>query len=147
MCPSDPRSRIILHMNWRGQMLPVLANGLPSKDASRKLSTEEQKQIARLPQPSSEQIARFSPLAHIVKNEVHSPTYLVHGTEDDLIPWQQSQRTYEALVAAGVDAGISVLEGQPHLFDLFSDGDGKKWERILEAFDFIFRHLGIASKQ
>ena len=126
MCPSDPRSRIILHMNWRGQMLPVLSNGLPSKEAFRKLSAEEQKQITRLPQPSPEQIARFSPLAHIVKNEVHSPTYLVH---------------------AGVDAGISVLEGQPHLFDLFSDGDGKKWERILEAFDFIFQHLGITSQQ
>ncbi|QGA14805.1 hypothetical protein EYB26_002461 [Talaromyces marneffei] len=144
MCPSDPRSRIILHMNWRGQMLPVLFNGLPSKTAAHQLSPEEQKQLACLPQPSPEQIAKFSPLAHIVKNEVQSPTYLVHGTEDDLIPWQQSQRTYEALVAAGVDAGISVLEGQPHLFDLFSDGDGKKWERILEAFDFVFRHLGVA---
>ncbi|KAL2821206.1 hypothetical protein BJX63DRAFT_427879 [Aspergillus granulosus] len=147
MCPSDPRSRIILHMNWRAQMLPVLFNGLPSKNAARQLSAEEQRQLARLPQPSPEQIARVSPLAHIVKGEVRSPTYLVHGTKDDLIPWQQSQRTYEALVAAGVDAGISVLEGQPHLFDLFSDGDGKKWEQILKAFDFVFRHLGVASKQ
>jgi dipeptidyl aminopeptidase/acylaminoacyl peptidase len=131
-------------MNWRGQMLPVLASGLPSKDTARQLPVEEQGQLARLPQPSLEQIARFSPLAHIVRGEVRSPTYLVHGTEDDLIPWQQSQRTYEALVAAGVDAGISVLEGQPHLFDLFSDGDGKKWERIVEAFDFVFQHLGVA---
>ena len=134
-------------MNWRAQMLPVLCNGLPSKEAASRLSPEEQRQIARLPHPSAEQISRFSPLAHIMKNEIQSPVYLVHGTEDDLIPWQQSQRTYEALIAAGVDAGISVLDGQPHLFDLFSDGDGKKWERIIEAFDFVFRHLGVASKQ
>ncbi|KAL2844378.1 hypothetical protein BJY01DRAFT_248203 [Aspergillus pseudoustus] len=147
MCPSDPRSRVILHMNWRGQMLPVLFNGLPSKKKSSHLSAQEARQLARLPQPSPAQIALFSPLAHIASGEIRSPTYLVHGTEDDLIPWQQSQRTYEALVAAGVDAGISVLEGQPHLFDLFSDGDGKKWERILEAFEFVFKHLGVVPRQ
>ncbi|KAL4792587.1 hypothetical protein BDV19DRAFT_400519 [Aspergillus venezuelensis] len=147
MCPSDPRSRIILHMNWRGQMVAVLANGLPSKTTAQKqnLSAEDIKAFTHLPQPSREQIAKFSPLAHIAKGEIRSPTYLVHGTEDDLIPWRQSQRTYEALVNAGVEAGISVLEGQPHLFDLFSDGDGRKWERILEAFEFVFRHLGVKS--
>ncbi|KAL4961544.1 uncharacterized protein BDV14DRAFT_203730 [Aspergillus stella-maris] len=147
MCPSDPRSRIILHMNWRGQMVAVLANGLPSKTTAQKqnLSGDEIKSLAHLPQPSREQIVQFSPLAHIVKGEIRSPTYLVHGTEDDLIPWEQSQRTYEALVSAGVDAGISVLQGQPHLFDLFSDGDGRKWEKILEAFEFVFRHLGVKS--
>jgi dipeptidyl aminopeptidase/acylaminoacyl peptidase len=133
-------------MNWRGQMLPVLWNGLPSRDTVRQLSADERKKFAVLPQPSPEQIAQFSPLAHIAKGEVRSPTYLVHGTEDDLIPWQQSQRTYEALVAAGVDAGISVLDGQPHLFDLFSDGDGKKWERMLEAFDFVFSKIGVAQR-
>jgi dipeptidyl aminopeptidase/acylaminoacyl peptidase len=133
-------------MNWRAQMLPVLFNGLPSMNAAQELSAEQQKQLSRLPQPTADQIAKFSPFAHIVKNEVSSPTYLVHGTEDDLIPWQQSQRTYEALVAAGVDAGISVLDGQPHLFDLFSDGDGKKWERMVEAFDFVFKHLGVAKQ-
>ncbi|KAL3458979.1 hypothetical protein BJX64DRAFT_291639 [Aspergillus heterothallicus] len=142
MCPSDPRSRIILHMNWRAQMLPVLYNGLPSK----KSAGATQTQLSRLPQPSASQIATFSPLAHIVAGEIRSPTYLVHGTEDDLIPWTQSQRTYEALVAAGVDAGISVLDGQPHLFDLFSDGDGRKWERILEAFEFVFGKLGVATR-
>lgn len=150
MCPSDPRSRIILHMNWRGQTLPVLMNGLPCKDTTKSSITttnttegETNKRFSSLPQPSAEQILQISPYAQIIAGNSRSPTYLVHGTEDDLIPWRQSQRTYDALVAAGVSAGISILQGEPHLFDLFSDGDGKKWEAVVKGYDFLFGHVGV----
>ncbi|EAS33665.3 polyketide synthase [Coccidioides immitis RS] len=140
MCPSDARSKIILHMNWRGQTLPVLCNGLPAKAG---VPADELKKYECLPQPSPEQIIEISPYAQIVRGKSRSPTYLVHGTDDDLIPWQQAQRTYEALKKAGVPAGISLLEGQPHLFDLFSDADGKKWQAVVEAYAFVFKHVGV----
>ncbi|QVM09346.1 hypothetical protein D8B26_004009 [Coccidioides posadasii str. Silveira] len=140
MCPSDARSKIILHMNWRGQTLPVLCNGLPAKAG---VPADELKKYECLPQPSPEQIIEISPYAQIVRGKSRSPTYLVHGTDDDLIPWQQAQRTYEALKKAGVPAGITLLEGQPHLFDLFSDADGKKWQAVVEAYAFVFKHVGV----
>jgi dienelactone hydrolase len=130
-------------MNWRGQTLPVLCNGLPAKDT---IPTEGRMKFASLPQPSPDQIAKISPHAQIVAGNSRSPTYLVHGTEDDLIPWQQSQRTFEALTAAGVDAGIGILQGQPHLFDLFSDADGSKWAAVVEAYDFVFKRIGVVGK-
>lgn len=140
MCPTDPRSRIVLHMNWRGQTLPVLCSSLPAKAA---VPEGQREAYERFPMPSQEQVFEISPYAQIVAGNSRSPTYLVHGTEDDLIPWRQSQRTFEALKAAGVPAGISVLQDQPHLFDLFSDADGKKWEEIIRAYSFVFEHLGV----
>ncbi|KAK2879438.1 Type I Iterative PKS [Arthroderma sp. PD_2] len=142
MCPTDPRSRIILHMNWHGQTLPVLCNGLPAKDA---VLPKKQKEFESLPQPPREQIAEISPYAQISRGKSRSPTYLIHGTNDDLIPWQQSQRTYEALKEAGIPAGISILEGQPHLFDLFSDATGEKQQAVEDAYAFIFKHLRVGA--
>jgi acetyl esterase/lipase len=140
MCPSDPRSRIILHMNWRGQTLPVLCNGLPSKGVGK---SKDQENVENRPQPSREQIVRFSPYANIVNGACRSPTYLVHGTKDDLIPWQQSQRTYEAMQEAGIASGITILQDQPHLFDLFSDATRENWQAVIRAYQFVFEQLHI----
>ncbi|KAJ0414363.1 hypothetical protein BJY00DRAFT_318849 [Aspergillus carlsbadensis] len=143
MCPSDPRSRIILHMNWRAQMLPILSNGLARASTNKANNPVSRSALQLLPQPTTQQITRFSPLSHIKLGDYRCPaTYLVHGTNDDLIPWQQSQRTYEALLEAGVEAEIAVLQGEPHLFDLFSDGDGRKWEATEEAFRWVIRRVG-----
>lgn len=120
MSVSDPRSRIVLHMNWHGQTLPVLLHGLPSRTA--KVTGVE---MRSMDQPSQEEIISISPLAQILRGNYRTPTFLVHGTRDDLIPWQQSQTTYAALTSKGVRAGIKILEGAVHLFDLHRDPDGE----------------------
>lgn len=80
-----------------------------------------------LPQPPQREIQFISPLAQIKKGVYRTPTFLVHCKENDLIPWQQSQRFVEALRDAGVECGIRCLEKLPHLFDITSgyDRDGK----------------------
>ncbi|GKZ28711.1 type I Iterative Polyketide synthase (PKS) [Aspergillus brasiliensis] len=141
MAPQDPRSQLILHMNWRAQTLPVLFRGLPSQGDD----DDDGDNIAQyhdLEQPSTEEIVRASPYAQIVRGTYRSPTHIVFGTEDDLIPWQQAMETVEALQAAGVEAGMTLIEGQPHLFDLFRDADGKRWEAIQPAYRFVFERVG-----
>ena len=139
MSLSDPRSRIVLHMNWHGQTLPVLLRGLPSlKTKAAGAKTEGWK---FMDQPSREEIISISPLAQILRGSYRTPTFLVHGTNDDLIPWQQSQRTYAALTGKGIRAGINVLEGAVHLFDLHRDPDGKGWRAVQEGYDFLFSCL------
>ncbi len=91
MSPSDPRSRIILHMNWKGQALPVLCNGLPSKFT---VSTIDLGKYQCLEQPPQEQIIGISPYAQIIQDNYKTPTYVIHGTKDDLIPWQQAQKNF-----------------------------------------------------
>ncbi|KAL8653733.1 MAG: hypothetical protein Q9210_001920 [Variospora velana] len=138
MAPQDPRSQIVLHMNWRGQTLPVLLGGLPSSD---QVPSIDAKRYHKLPQPPVESIVSVSPYAQIVRGNYKSPTHIVFGTNDDLIPWQQAQQTVDAMQEAGIDAGLTVLEGEPHLFDLFRDPDGARWEAIQPAYGFLFDRI------
>ena len=63
----DPRSRIILHLNWEGH--------------------SASKCVTKPPNPSMEQIQSISPLAHIRAGSYKTPTFLIHGTRDDVVPW------------------------------------------------------------
>lgn len=133
LAPEDPRSRICLHMNWKGQTLPVLLNGLDPANCD---------EGSLLTHPTADQIRAVSPLAQIRKGTYRTPTFIVHGTRDDLIPWQQAQRTYKALCEHGVEAELKIVEGGIHLFDA-----GKGFERdeeaakaVREGYEFLARH-------
>ncbi|KAI9844533.1 MAG: Type I Iterative PKS [Sclerophora amabilis] len=139
MSTADPRSRIALHMNWRGQTLPILLRGLPSKSKAAKNNDE----LLSLAQPTSEEIVPISPLAQIVRGTYRTPTYFVHGTADHLIPWQQTQRTHAALVSNGVPTGVTYVDGVGHLLDPNSDVHGKGWQAVREGYEFLFSRLGL----
>ena len=83
----------------------------------------------------------MSPLAHVKNDTYRTPTYLIHGKPDDLIPWQQSQGFVDALERKGVRCGLDVPEGKKHLFDMFRDPDGSGWESVRRGYEFCFRML------
>nr|UWV21351.1 polyketide synthase 19 [Chaetomium globosum] len=135
MSLEDPRSRIALHMNWKGQALPVLLGGLPSKGKA-----GEGVDWKNRPQPSDEEVAAVSPYAQVVAGSYRTPTFLIHGTRDDLIPWQHTERIKDALVERGVPAGAAIVQDAVHLFDLYgSEG----WEAVLEGYEFLFKQIGV----
>ena len=138
MAPQDPRSQLVLHMNWKGQTLPILFGGLPTRSS---VPANDAKQYHELPQPPIEDIIRASPYAQVVRGNYLSPTHFVFGTDDDLIPWQQAEDTVNAMKEAGIDAGLTLLKGEPHLFDLFRDPDGSRWEAIQPAYRFLFDRI------
>lgn len=140
MTPKDARSRLILHMNWRGQTLPVLFGGISSANTAN--STTPAGPL-HLEQPRSEDIVRASPYAQIKRGAYKSPTHMVFGTSDDLIPWKQAQRTADALREAAVESGLTLVPEQPHLFDIYSDKDGKRWAAVLEGYKFLFKKLHV----
>lgn len=122
MSTADPRSRIALHMNWTGRYLPILLNGLPPASAIGRCKDKgnaHEDPTDLLPEPTKEQIESISPLAQIQLGKYQVPTFIIHGTKDDLIPWQQAVRTYDALREQGVPAEIRILVGAAHLFDLY----------------------------
>lgn len=139
MAPKDPRSRVVLHMNWHGQTLPVLFKGLPSGSS---VAPQAAARFNYMEQPPRDDIVRASPYAQIVRGNYKSPTYVVFGTNDDLIPWQQAQRTVEAMRDAGVESGLTLAPGQPHLFDLYRDPDGSRWGYVMEGYKFLLRRIG-----
>ncbi|KAL2851871.1 hypothetical protein BJY01DRAFT_244804 [Aspergillus pseudoustus] len=134
MAPQDARSRIVLHMNWKGQFMPVLLRGLPAPGT---VSDAEAAALLNQPQPPAEEIQRASPYAQIKGGLYNTPTFIIHGTEDDLIPYSQSVRTIEALRAQGVKAGLAVPEGKIHLFDMYRDADGSSWEAVRKGYEFL----------
>ncbi|PWY76491.1 polyketide synthase [Aspergillus sclerotioniger CBS 115572] len=138
MAPDDPRSRIVLHMNWKGQCLPVLLRGLPRPGA---ISPEQRQALIAQSQPTKEEVQAISPYAQICQGQYTTPTVVVHGTEDDLIPWVQSQRTVEALQQREVDAELLLVKGKIHLFDLYADPDGTGGEAVHKAYEFLAREV------
>ncbi|KAK0726776.1 hypothetical protein B0T26DRAFT_763988 [Lasiosphaeria miniovina] len=142
----DPRSRIALHMNWRGQALPVLLDGLPTRQAlagGGASDEDKNRNWHHRPQPDAARVAEVSPYAQIVKGAYRTPTFVVHGTADDLVPWQHSVQIKEALTARDVPAGAAIVEGAVHLFDLYRDGDGKGWDAVCEGYEFLCRQVGL----
>lgn len=135
--PKDPRSRLVLHMNWSGQCLPVLLNGLPANGTN----DADIQALARQSQPSNERVVAVSPYAQIKQGNYRTPTYIVHGDLDDLIPWQQSVRVADALREKGVRVGIDVPKGKIHLFDLYRDTDGSSWEVVKKGYKFVAEEI------
>ncbi|KAK0736359.1 hypothetical protein B0T21DRAFT_393084 [Apiosordaria backusii] len=131
MSDMDPRSRLALYMNHHGKTLEVLLHGLTAIDGQREVSEED--------------IVAVSPLAQVQQGRYKTPTFLIHPRQDDLIPWQQAQRTYEALRQEGVDAELRIIDGGArHLFDI-----GKQWEMrypqgseaVREGYEFLEKHV------
>ncbi|ORY67214.1 uncharacterized protein BCR38DRAFT_509936 [Pseudomassariella vexata] len=137
---TDPRCRIVLHINWKAQTLPVILGGLVSRKKAAAQSSDV-KDWNLLPQPTLDQIRAASPLAQIRQANYQTPTFLIHGTADDLIPWQQSRGTYEAMVNRGIAAGLALVEGAPHICDLSSDPESEGWKAALRGYDFISSYV------
>ncbi|KAI2700986.1 transcriptional regulator family: Helix-turn-helix [Penicillium roqueforti] len=133
MSTSDPRSRIALHMNWTGQTLPVLLGGMH----------KEVRIPDELPRPTDEEIQAVSPNYQIRIGRYRTPTFMVHGTSDDLVPCAQTESTYNALTQNGIEADIRVVQGAVHLFDLYPSshaGQNAK-EAVADGYEFLKRHI------
>ena len=127
----DPRARLALNMNWRGMTLNVLLNGLDKTSR------------AQPAQPTSAQIAAVNPMTYIRSGAYKTPTFLIHPRDDDLIPYGQSVRAAAELTAAGVSAEVRVLDGVPHLFDVYAGWDKNEESRraVEEGYAFLSEHI------
>ncbi|KAL6153118.1 hypothetical protein ACJBU6_08284 [Exserohilum turcicum] len=133
MAKMDPRSRLALHMNCQGRTLHVLLNGLDKR-------TQKEPDA-----PSKSQILSISPLAQIRAGNYTTPTFIIHPRNDDLIPWKQAERTWQALKDRNVDAELRIVDGVPHLFDLkgLASIDKDARTAVLDGYDFLCRHVGL----
>ena len=61
-----------------------------------------------------EKAAKASPITYVSKDD--PPILIMHGDADPLVPLWQSERFYEALKKAGVDATLHVVKGAGHGF-------------------------------
>ncbi|KAI2464232.1 hypothetical protein F4781DRAFT_436610 [Annulohypoxylon bovei var. microspora] len=138
MAKNDARSRIVLHMNWHGQTVPVLVHGLKKTDQN-----GVQDGVPKLPQPTPAQVQAISPLAQIRQGSYKTPTFLVHPYEDDLIPWQQAQRTADELRRSGVEAELRLIGNAAHLFDMYRshEANPEAVKAVSDGYAFLTSHV------
>ena len=130
-------------MNWKAQTLPVLMSGLQPKDAEDEHDAVPCDQTA-LPQPSTQDIICCSPLAQVKRGLYTTPTFLVHGTADELIPWQQSQRVWQELTSRGVIAHLELIPGRPHICDTSRDPKSADWMAVERGYEFLARAIRLS---
>ncbi|WP_342433540.1 alpha/beta hydrolase [Neobacillus sp. FSL H8-0543] len=82
-----------------------------------------------------QQLLSFCPLKHV--DESFPPTLLLHGTEDEDVPYQQSVLMAEKLASAGVPSKLITIPEGKHVFD-------EDWDKpvVREAFGEVIRFLG-----
>lgn len=136
----DDRARLILHMNWKAQSVPVLIRGLPCKS---QVTADDKTNWKNLPKPAVESIRKCSPYWHITQGTYQTPTFMVHGNVDDWIPYQMTEKTIATLQKRGVPADIRIPDQCGHAFDLFPKEDklGVGWAAIEDAYDFADHHM------
>lgn len=130
-------------MNWKAQTLPVLLSGLQpivTEDGRNSVSCDQ----TALPQPSTQEIVRCSPLAQVKRGVYTTPTFLVHGTADELIPWQQSQRMWQELTNRGVTAHLELIPGRPHICDTSADLESPDWKAVVRGYEFLTRAVQLS---
>lgn len=79
-----------------------------------------------------------SPLFHVSHDD--APFFIIHGTEDQLVPVEHSNRIAEALQKVGVEVKLVIIEGMGH-----GPTDPKSREQFMKALndsvDFFDKHL------
>ena len=92
-----------------------------------------------LTQEDASLYAPLSPQKHVTSDT--PPTFLVHGTNDGLVPVKNSLLFYEACLKAGVPAEMHILDNGPHGFGMaagMNDETVKEWPA--QALRFMARH-------
>lgn len=82
-----------------------------------------------------------SPIRHVDKND--PPTLILHGTIDELVPVEQSDRLVETLKAAGVPVHYERLEGWPHTMDMAQSVNAYCQQEIMV---FLNKYLPVNAK-
>lgn len=70
-----------------------------------------------------------SPVCYCTNNA--APFFIVHGDQDKLVPWQQSELLYEALKKAGADLTFYTIAGAGHEDPKF---DSRMMRAAVKAF-------------
>ncbi|KAL8770525.1 MAG: hypothetical protein Q9209_003781 [Squamulea sp. 1 TL-2023] len=127
--PSDPRSDLVLSLfrNNSSSNLSLLLNPVDSDPKP----------------PTQSQLDSINPLTQVQRNNYHTPTFIIHGTKDEIIPYTQSIAFHKAMMEKGVASGILIVEGAKHIHDLGVDEGSQMWEEgVGPGYDFLLKHLG-----
>lgn len=131
--PGDARSELVLSLFKEGNGLPLLLNGLPSPS-----SVENPMLMA----PSADRIAAISPSFQVRAGNYSTPTFIIHGDRDEIVPFHTAERFAKALRVAGVESGFLPVKRARHIHDLRLKPGQKEWEEsVAPGYNFLINIL------
>ncbi|KAL8941134.1 MAG: hypothetical protein Q9216_002433 [Gyalolechia sp. 2 TL-2023] len=147
--PGDPRSELVLSLFQESghRSLSILLNGLPEEQNETFDGMNSSESAAAAPDPliSKQQLDSINPIAQVRAGKYTTPTFIVHGSEDEVLPCGMSVAFVEALREKGVEAGVRVVDGAKHLCDLGVEAGSLGWEGMGggEGYAWRLEQLGV----
>ncbi len=127
----DPRSELVLSLFKNSHGLPLLLNGIHPANGKSWSTT-----------PSPDLVANISPIFHVHRGTYTTPTFLIHGTQDEVVPFHTAVAFHEAMRAKKVRSGLAEVEGAKHMHDLkLRRGDEGFWKGVEIGYEFLFKEL------
>lgn len=124
----DPRSELVLAMFKDGNSLPLFLNGFSTSGPLKPVTRE--------------QIVAMSPLAQVRKGTYRTPTFVIHGDCDEVVPYSMGVEFIEELKGAGIKGELVVVPGAKHIFDLALKEGDEKWDKFVRpGYEFLFEYL------
>ncbi|WQF77164.1 Putative Acyl transferase domain superfamily, peptidase S9, prolyl oligopeptidase, catalytic [Colletotrichum destructivum] len=135
--PDDPRSQLMAGVvrEVRGPCLPLLLKGLPPSN--------DDQSIARALEPvDANRVVSLCPMAQARRGRVKTPTIVVHGVEDDIVPLQDALVFRDLLHQHGVECSVLSVSGAGHGFDMTLRYGSERWEATVRpAMNLLFKYL------
>lgn len=128
----------MLTISQQGIALPVLLNGIGT-------STGAAFRRLNLTPPGPEQIASISPLARLRAGDYSVPTFIAHGTRDEVAPFSAAERFVTELRSQNIRHGFLPVHGSTHIFDVDVEEGTQKWENtVAPGYLFLLEVLNMA---
>ncbi|KAG2419780.1 hypothetical protein HFD88_004576 [Aspergillus terreus] len=80
-------------------------------------------------------VREIDPVARV--GSTFPPTFIVHGSEDRMVPIGLSRRLLEVLRGCGVRCGMVEVPGEDHTFAMGMEVGSRTWEVQRQGFDFL----------
>jgi dipeptidyl aminopeptidase/acylaminoacyl peptidase len=95
-------------------------------------------------QPPAELIAYISPIAQVRRETYNTPTFIIHGEKDEIVPVKTALKFIGALREHNIEHGFLLVPNAKHIHDLMLKPGMEKWQAEVEpGYNFLFKVLGI----
>lgn len=89
--------------------------------------------------PDQERVAFISPMAQLRSGIYTTPTFLIHGEDDEIVPFHTAKKFVTALEEHGVQSGFLGVSSAKHIHDLNLRPGTEQWRQGVEpGYDFLF---------
>jgi dipeptidyl aminopeptidase/acylaminoacyl peptidase len=129
--PGDPRSELVLSLFKESHGLNIMLNGLTSDGSWMR-------------QPSPERVAYISPMAQVRSGTYNTPTFIIHGERDEIVPVRTAVKFVNALEKHNIEHGFLLIPNVKHIHDLNLKPGMEEWYTQVEpGYNFLLKALEI----